>query len=516
MTEFTPADLEQLKERGISREAVEAQLERFRKGFPYLEIESASSIDDGILIADDELAEDAETRWAQFLGDGGDVLKFVPASGAASRMFKAMFAFVNGSDETAAPGTPAAQIIDSLDRLPFKAELDAACRRLYGKGAQELRDAGRHKDIIAAMVSPEGMNYGALPKAVLTFHAYPDGTTRTALEEQLAEGAQYAAGRSGTVRLHFTVSADHVGLFKAKLAEAVPAMEKRFGVKYDISLSVQKPSTDTIAATPDNEPFRDAEGRLVFRPGGHGALIENLSDIDATVVFIKNIDNVVADSHRGDTVKFKRILGGILLLVHDEIEDHLRALNEVYDETEDLEEAVLDATNFVEDTLCVHSLKLSMTEPLQERWKELNRILSRPLRVCGMVRNEGEPGGGPFNARSTDGSMVAPQILESTQIDMSRPENVEMLKNATYFNPVDLVCYLKDPEGKRFNLKDYVDPATGFISEKSLGGRDLRALELPGLWNGAMSDWNTVFVDVPASTFNPVKTVNDLLRPAHQ
>lgn len=516
MTQFTSADLEQIREHGQTPEGVEAQLERFRTGFPWLEIEAPASVDDGILVVEDELAEDALMRWNDFLSEGGDVLKFVPASGAASRMFKAMFEFVNGPEATPAAGSPAERIVANLEKLAFRKELDAACTRLYGLDAAALREAGRAKDIIAAIILPDGLNYGALPKAVLTFHAYPDGTTRTALEEQLAEGAQYAASRGGKVRLHFTVSADHVELFKEKLKEAVPAMEKRFGVKYDISLSVQKPSTDTIAATPEGEPFRDAEGRLVFRPGGHGALIENLSDIDATVVFIKNIDNVVADAHREDTIRYKKLLGGMLLLVHDEIEDHLRSLNEVYDEAEDLEEAVLNATDFVEDTLCVSSDRLSMTQPLQERWTELNRILSRPLRVCGMVRNEGEPGGGPYIVRSTDDMTVAPQILESTQIDLSKPENAEMMKSAGYFNPVDLVCYLKDHEGKRLDLRKFVDPATGFISEKSLGGRELRALELPGLWNGAMSEWNTVFVEVPASTFNPVKTVNDLLRPAHQ
>ncbi|MDE6277639.1 MAG: DUF4301 family protein [Muribaculaceae bacterium] len=515
-TNLTHDDLDQLKERGISPETVEAQLERFRAGFPYLRIDAPSSVDNGILVVEDELADDALARWQEFLASGGDVLKFVPASGAASRMFKAMFEFVNGDASTPAPGTPAAQIIDNLEHLAFFPELDATCRRLYGRSCTELRHQGRGKDIIAALILPQGMNYGALPKAVLTFHAYPDGTTRTALEEQLAEGAQYAASANGKVRLHFTVSADHLDLFREKLAVAVPEMEKRLGVSYDISLSVQKPSTDTIAATPDNEPFRDADGRLVFRPGGHGALIENLSDIDATVVFIKNIDNVVADAHRADTVRYKKILGGMLLLVEDEIREHLRALNETYDESEDLEEAVLAATDFVEDTLSTHSTLLSMTQPLQKRWAELNRILRRPLRVCGMVRNEGEPGGGPYNAWSTDGTTLAPQILESTQIDLSRPENVEMMKTATHFNPVDLVCYLKDTDGKHFDLRTFVDPATGFISEKSLGGRPLRALELPGLWNGAMSNWNTVFVEVPASTFNPVKTVNDLLRPAHQ
>lgn len=520
MATFTPTDLEQLKQHGISPVTAELQMENFVNGFPYLKIVSPAGPDDGILVPDADLCMEAEVRWTEFLNQGGDVLKFVPASGAASRMFKDMFAFVDSPSTRPEPGSPAAQILEHLTELPFYHELDEACRAMTGVGADALKAAGRYKDIISAMIMPEGLGYGSRPKAVLTFHAYPDGSTRTALEEQLAEGAQYAAAGSSDgmprVRLHFTVSADHVDLFKEKLRTAVPAMEDKFGVKYDISLSQQKPSTDTLAADEDNNPFRDAGGKLVFRPGGHGALIENLNDIDATVVFIKNIDNVVADAHRQPTIEWKKRLGGILLLVHDELAEHLEALNKIYDEPEDIEEAVLAATDFVENTLCIRSSHLNMTLPLQERWEELLRILDRPLRVCGMVRNEGEPGGGPYLVYSSDGSTVAPQILESTQIDLSKAENKEMMKNATHFNPVDLVCYLKRPDGTPYDLGAFVDPATGFISSKSLDGRPLKALELPGLWNGAMSDWNTVFVEVPAATFNPVKTVNDLLRPAHQ
>ncbi|MDE6527277.1 MAG: DUF4301 family protein, partial [Muribaculaceae bacterium] len=287
--------------------------------------------------------------------------------------------------------------------------------------------------------------------------------------------------------------------------------QKKFGVEYEVSLSEQKPSTDTIAVTPDNDLFRDRDGRLVFRPGGHGALIENLNDIDATVVFVKNIDNVVPDAHRASTVEYKTLLGGMLLLVQDMAADFIARLRETPDA-----ETVEEATSFVEGTLCYISKDLDAALPLEQRAENLIKVLDRPIRVCGMVRNEGEPGGGPYNAFSSDGRSVAPQILESTQIDLSKPENVDMMKHAGYFNPVDLVCYLKHTDGSRYDLRRYVDPATGFISEKSAGGRDLRALELPGLWNGAMSDWNTVFVEVPASTFNPVKTVNDLLRPAHQ
>ena len=512
MSEFTTADLEQLKLQGVTIEGVEAQLERFRTGFPYLRIESPSSPGRGLLVLDKAASEAATARWQQFLADGGDVLKFVPASGAASRMFKALFAFVNGADDKPAAGSPVAQLVEKIDSFAFYAELQAVVARLYGSDTtvEKLIADGRYKELVGAIILPEGLNYGQLPKALLTFHRYDDGTVRTALEEQLAEGALTAAAKGGKVRLHFTVSSNHRALFEAKLKEAVPAMEQRFGVKYEVSLSEQKPSTDTIAVTPDNELFRDDNGRLVFRPGGHGALIENLNDIDASVVFIKNIDNVVADKHRASTIEYKKLIGGTLLKVHDIIEEMLAAL------AEPTEDAVAEGIEFCQQTLSYFSKEQSADLPLAVRAEALKAVLNRPLRVCGMVRNEGEPGGGPYNAVSSDGNSIAPQILESTQIDLSKPENVEMMKTAGYFNPVDLVCYLKRADGTRYNLPDYVDPATGFISEKSAGGRDLRALELPGLWNGAMSNWNTVFVEVPASTFNPVKTVNDLLRPAHQ
>lgn len=511
MAQFTAADLEQLKEKGISREAAEAQLERFRTGFPYLKIASPSAPGAGIIEVDEALAEACREEWDEYLAEGGDVLKFVPASGAASRMFKALFAFVNGEEDVPAQGSPVAQLVEKIGDFAFYAQLQETVKKFYGTSVEGLIEAGRYKDLVGAIILPQGLNYGQLPKALLTFHKYDDGTVRTALEEQLAEGAQTAASKDGLVRLHFTVSANHRKLFEAKLAEAVPAMEKRFGVKYDISLSEQKPSTDTIAVTPDNELFRDENGRLVFRPGGHGALIENLNDIDAEVVFIKNIDNVVADKHRASTIEYKKLLGGVLLMLQGSIESLLPRLDEPGD-TEAVEEAVA----FVETMLNYHSSELAPEVPAAQRAAALKRIFNRPLRVCGMVRNVGEPGGGPYNSYSTDGKAVAPQILESTQIDLSKPENAEMMKKAGYFNPVDIVCYLKRPDGGKFNLPDYVDHATGFISEKSAGGRELRALELPGLWNGAMRDWNTAFVEVPASTFNPVKTVNDLLRPAHQ
>lgn len=506
---FTDKDLNQLASHGITPATAAAQMQRFETGFPYLRLAGSAKVGNGILELSPAEQDKAVARWQLYLAGGGRVAKFVPASGAASRMFKALFAFVNGADEKAPEGSPVAKLLADIDKLPFKEELDATLQRLHGADARAMLDAGRQKEVISAIISPEGMNYGALPKAMLTFHRYSDGHTRTPLEEHLAEGAQTAA-TGGEVKLHFTVSADHRGLFEEKIRTAVPAMEKLFGVKYDISMSEQKPSTDTLAANLDNTPFRDDEGRLVFRPGGHGALIANLGDIDSTVVFIKNIDNVVPDSLREPTIRYKQVLAGVLMLAHDEIESYVEMLREGRYSADDLQEMV----GFMRGTLCTDS---SLFDSLSE--SELADYLlskfNRPLRVCGMVRNDGEPGGGPFLAYNADGS-VSPQILESTQIDPANEAYMAMMQDATHFNPVDLVCYVRDAGGERFDLPRYVDADTGFISSKSLGGRDLKALELPGLWNGAMSDWSTIFVEVPSQTFNPVKTVNDLLRPAHQ
>lgn len=505
---FTDKDLAQLASHGVTPEVATAQINRFVTGFPYLRLAGSAKVGNGILSLSAEEQDAAIARWKLYLADGGSVSKFVPASGAASRMFKALFAFVNGDEDKAPAGSPVDKLLAGLDKLPFKDELDATLQRLHGADARAMLDAGRQKEVIAAIISPEGMNYGALPKAMLTFHRY-DGLTRTPLEEHLAEGAQTAAA-NGMVKLHFTVSADHRKLFEDKIRKAVPAMEKLFGVKYDISLSEQKPSTDTLAANLDNTPFRDGEGRLVFRPGGHGALIANLGDIDSTVVFIKNIDNVVPDSLRDVTIRYKQVLAGVLMQAHDRIAAYLEMLREGRYSADDLAEII----KFMRGTLNTDST-LFDSLPESDLADYLASKLNRPLRVCGMVRNDGEPGGGPFLAYNADGS-VSPQILESTQIDPDNAEYMAMMQSATHFNPVDLVCYLRDTEGNRFDLPRYVDHNTGFISSKSLGGRDLKALELPGLWNGAMSDWSTIFVEVPSATFNPVKTVNDLLRPAHQ
>lgn len=343
----------------------------------------------------------------------------------------------------------------------------------------------------------------------MKFHRYADGV-RTPLEEHLVEGALYAAGKSGDVFVHFTVSTEHRELFQQLVDSKAAEYASRYGVNYHISFSEQKPSTDTIAADMENKPFRDKDGKLLFRPGGHGALIENLNDLDADVVFIKNIDNVVPDRLKEDTVTYKKLLAGVLVTLQQQAFEYLKLLDSGSYRHDELENII----RFVQQQLHCRRADLKDLEDA-DLVIYLRKKLNRPMRVCGMVKNVGEPGGGPFLAYNPDGT-VSLQILESSQIDMKDPEKKAMFEKGTHFNPVDLVCAVRDYQGKKFNLLDYVDKATGFISYKSKNGKDLKALELPGLWNGSMSDWNTVFVEVPLSTFNPVKTVNDLLREQHQ
>ena len=368
---------------------------------------------------------------------------------------------------------------------------------------------GKYKAVVEGLLGSEGLNYGRLPKGLLKFHRYESGA-RTPFEEHLVEGAHYAKDGKGCVLVHFTVSPEHRALFEALAQEKKADLGRELEAEFDISFSEQKPSTDTIAVNADNTPFRNADGTLLFRPGGHGALIENLNDIEADVVFIKNIDNVVPDRLKADTVTYKKLLAGVLVGLQAQAFAYLDEL----DEGNVGEDRLQEMLRFVEEQLHCKSTAARALEGL-ELMDYLYCKLNRPMRVCGMVRNVGEPGGGPFWAYNPDGT-VSLQILESSQIDMTDAKKKAMFEQGTHFNPVDLVCAVCNYEGTPFDLREYVDPATGFISHKSKDGRELKALELPGLWNGAMSDWNTIFVEVPLSTFNPVKTVNDLYREQHQ
>ena len=502
-------DRELLAQKGITEEQLNRQLADLKHGFPFLELEAATSVDNGGIFAPSETERSLYlAAWERYLADPEhEVIKFVPASGAASRMFKDLFAFLDGESDTPADAFTQT-FFENLPNAPFLAALDAALVKLHGQDSAALVAAGEYKKVVAALLSPEGLNYGRLPKGLLQFHRYPTGA-RTPFEEHLVEGVNYAAaGRR--VQLHFTVSPEHRALFEALAQKCTPVFEQNEGVQLDITFSEQKPSTDTVAANPDGTPFRNADGSLLFRPGGHGALIENLNDINADVLFVKTVDNVCPDHLKADTVTYKKVLAGLLVTLQARAFAYLEEL-EMGNVSE---ERLREMLQFVEEDLHCHSDAAQALDGL-ELLDYLYCRLNRPMRVCGMVRNVGEPGGGPFLAHNPDGS-VSLQILESSQIDMSDPAKKALFEKGTHFNPVDLVCGLRDYNGEKFNLPDFVDPATGFISKKSKDGRELLALELPGLWNGAMSDWNTVFVEVPLTTFNPVKTVNDLFRPQHQ
>ncbi len=503
---FTPEDKALLAGKGISEEQIEAQLQTFKRGFPFLRLKAAASLEHGILSPTSEEAARYVDLWNAYKEEGRSVCKFVPASGAASRMFKNMFEFLDAEYEVPTTGFERDFFAHIHDFAFFEA-LDQVCRTNEGMGVDELMGAGQYKKVVAGMLNAEGLNYGQLPKGLLLFHRYADGS-RTPLEEHLVEAAMYA-GSKGQAEVHFTVSAEHKELFKALVEEKLPAYEKAYGLTYHVTFSEQKPSTDTVAATMDNEPFR-ADGKLLFRPGGHGALIENLNDLQADVLFVKNIDNVVPDRLKDDTVTYKQVLAGVLVELQQKAFAYLHKLDSGVYSHADLEEMI----RFVQQQLFCRNEDIKELED-SELAIYLRKKLNRPMRVCGMVKNVGEPGGGPFLAYNSDGT-VSLQILESSQIDTKNPEYMEMFRNGTHFNPVDLVCAVKNYRGEKFNLPDFVDKNTGFISYKSKSGKELKALELPGLWNGAMSDWNTVFVEVPLSTFNPVKTVNDLLREQHQ
>lgn len=501
-------DLEQLKAKGISEKQVEEQLACFVKGFPYLEIAASASIEKGIMVLSKEEQASYMNAWDAYLAKNKKILKFVPASGAASRMFKNLYAFLSADYEEPTNAFEK-KFFNEIDKFAFYDALNEKCKENTKKDVPALIAAGEYKEVVSNLLDPKGLNYGQLPKGLLSFHKYPE-TVRTAMEEHLAEGAMYAKNNAGEVNVHFTVSPEHKALFERLVAEKVGEYEEKFSVKYDISFSIQKPSTDTIAAAMDNTPFRGKDGKLLFRPGGHGALIENLNDVDADVVFIKNIDNVVPDGFKCATIIYKKVIAGVLVTLQERIFKYLNQIETGKYTHAEVEEMI----HFLQDDLCVRNPETKLLEDA-ELILYIKKKLLRPLRVCGMVKNVGEPGGGPFLAVNPDGT-ISLQVLESSQIDMKDPEKKAMFEKGTHFNPVDLVCAIKNYKGEKFNLPDYVDKNTGFISFKSKDGRELKALELPGLWNGAMSDWNTVFVEVPIETFNPVKTVNDLLRPEHQ
>ncbi|MCD8261587.1 MAG: DUF4301 family protein [Bacteroides sp.] len=504
---ITPQDQDLLDLKGITQAQIEEQLHCFETGFSYLKLEAAASVEKGILSPDEEEQKEFLEAWQHYIRQDRTIVKFVPASGAASRMFKNLFEFLDADYNEPQTGFEK-EFFGRITDFAFYGDLNEACLRNNGKDIPALIGEGSYKTVVENLLAEAGLNYGALPKGLLKFHKYPDGE-RTPVEEHLVEGALYAAGKAGKANIHFTVSTEHKALFQALINEKIAKYSEKYNIDYNISFSEQKPSTDTIAVDMENKPFRD-NGKLLFRPGGHGALIENLNDLDADVIFIKNIDNVVPDRLKGDTVLYKKLIAGVLVALQKQAFEYL----ELLDGGTYTDEQIMEVLQFVQKKLFCKNPETKDLEDV-ELVLYLKKKLNRPIRVCGMVKNVGEPGGGPFLAYNSDGT-ISLQILESSQIDMSDPQKREMFEKGTHFNPVDLVCAVRNYKGHKFDLVNFVDKAAGFISYKSKSGKELKALELPGLWNGAMSDWNTVFVEVPLSTFNPVKTVNDLLRPEHQ
>jgi len=516
---LTTKDIEQIMARGSTPEAITAQIEMFRKGFPYARLLRPCTLGDGIhALRENDIHRLVEVYSREALE--GRAMKFVPASGAASRMLKALLSVhshYTGSEAyrfSPDPGSAdpdvvsCTRFIKDIRKFAFFEDLE---RAMAGDGldVDSLLSNGLYKDIITYALTEKGLGLSDTPKGLIKFHRYPV-LSRTAFEEHLAEGVAYLRDGRGRVRIHFTVSPEHEDAFRDHLGKAKGAHEKD-GVSFDVQFSVQKPFTDTIAVDMENRPFRDARGNLVFRPGGHGALLENLTELKGDIVFIKNIDNVVPDRLKDEVYTYKKALGGYLVELQNQIFSYLGRILSGDDDEKMLDEAIA----FASAKLCAGPPERSRRMSRREKGNFLTSYLNRPLRVCGMVKNEGEPGGGPFWVEH-EGGRASLQIVESSQVDMRVQEQQRIWKSSTHFNPVDLVCGVRGVEGKSFDLRRFTDPDTGFISTKSKDGRELKALELPGLWNGAMANWITVFVEVPITTFAPVKTIADLLRKEHQ
>jgi predicted RNase H-like HicB family nuclease len=510
MLNFSTQDLAFMTQRGSEPKHVEKQFAFFKSGFDFANINRNVSIGDGIVRFSDQEAMKWICFYEQF-AQKKEIVKFVPASGAASRMFKDLYEALQS--ETNNLSDKAKHYLEKIKDFAFYDDLEECVERI-GYSIEDLVDE-TSKALFEYLLEEKGLNYGNLPKGLLKFHKYVEGP-RTALEEHLVESAKYAQSGDKICRLHFTVSPDHLDRFNELVAQVKEKYENRFGVTYQISYSIQAPATDTLAAELDNTPFRDKNGNLLFRPGGHGALINNLNGIHADLVFVKNIDNVITEDQLESTIIYKKALAGYLLYLQEKSFDYQRRIWGMGDEgfgMRDEECGVRDegwgmrdeVVAFAKNELMIQFEKESPTVD------EVLKKLHRPMRICGVVKNVGEPGGGPFWVTNRKGE-TSLQIVESSQINMNNPEQKAFFASASHFNPVDMFCCYKDVKGNFFDLNKYVDPYTGFISEKTYEGRPLVAMELPGLWNGAMADWITIFVEVPLSTFNPVKTVFDLLK----
>lgn len=511
MIELTEQDMQQMASKGIAKEKVESQINTFKEGIPFVNLQSAAVVGNGILRFSDEEEKELINLYESRVNNL-DVLKFVPASGAASRMFKALFSFLDDYDykseslETYLNRTgdkDIKKLSEGMENMPFFGKvMNRLPENLESEGAKVYA-------FVKEMLGEDALNYGFYPKGLLPFHKYGNNTA-TPFEEHLKEGALYASSSEGS-KLHFTISEQHEEMFKSELNEVGERVSKDTGVAYSVDYSFQKPSTDTVAVDVDNEPFRNTDGTVLFRPGGHGALIENLNEQNADIIFIKNIDNVAVMKDAKAVADSKKTLAGVLLRVQDKAFQYAKALDAGKVASEEID----SIKKFLSDELNVKFGNDFESLSNEDKQGILKSKINRPIRICGMVKNEGEPGGGPFWIKDSNGGLSL-QIIESAQIDMNDSQQVDILQNSTHFNPVDLVCGIRNYKGEKYNLLDFVDPKQGFITEKTMNGKELKALELPGLWNGAMARWNTIFVEVPLVTFNPVKTVLDLLKDSHQ
>ena len=499
---LSPKDLEFIKSKNISTESINEQYKNFINGFSNLNIfASANEANGGIKILSEKTLIYYSNLYAKEQ-KRKDILKFVPASGAATRMFKDLFEYINSKEET---NTEIENFISNIKNFAFYDELVD----VLSKQKISLNEAIKNKNyktIISNIIFEEGLNYGFLPKGLLKFHKY-EKETRTAFEEHISESILYANSKSKN-NIHFTVSPEHLPYFKNLLDKMKKKYEKN-NILLNITFSTQDFSTNTIAVDANNEPFRLKDGTIFFRPGGHGALIKNLNNLENDIIFIKNIDNIVPDNLKKKNCIYKKALAGILIEIQNQIFEHINLLQH-----NPSVETIEHALNFLHNTLSIKTFFNFSNLTKTEKLEFLISKLDRPFRVCGMVKNIGEPGGGPFFVRHNDDT-ASLQIVEKSQLDLSNKKTKKIFEESTHFNPVDIVFSPTRYNKKKFDLTKYIDKNTGLISEKNKEGKVLKAQELPGLWNGAMSDWNTIFIEVPIETFNPVKTIFDLLRKNH-
>ncbi|MES0396564.1 MAG: DUF4301 family protein [Syntrophobacteria bacterium] len=516
---FTQADLDQMKQLGITKEEGRRQMAILEKGPRLVALQRPCTPGDGIVVLDTQDQSRLLALWEETAAKGRFSV-FLPASGAATRMFAFLQRIRSRADEITSSKKAEEldqadsdyhdyqDFIKSLGEFAFYEPLAEVMARA-GISLQERLDSEDCTEILDFLMEAQGLNYSSLPKGLIPFHRYSDHY-RTALEEHLVEAIHTVRDGKQRCRLHFTVAAENEKEVKDHGRGAAAKYGASSGVEYELSFSLQSPATNTLALDLENRPFRRPDGSLLFRPGGHGALLQNLNRCQGDIVFIKNIDNVVTDGHRDQVVHLQRILAGMLLELQEAIFSYLSVLQSRSVESRVLQE-VLD--------FAVHRLSVSPPEGFlqcseKEKGSRLSELLNRPLRVCGMIKNRGEPGGGPFWVQEPSGGLSL-QIVEYAQIDQNSPEQMAILGASTHFSPVQIVCGLRDFQDRPFDLTKFYDPQAVFISRKTEDGRELKALELPGLWNGGMAYWNTVFVEIPEETFNPVKTINDLLRPGH-